>query len=110
MKIDRNDVFTLEDLPNVGPATAGDLRAIGVKGPGQLCGKNPVAMYDKLCQIKGRRYDPCVLDVFISVVRFMDGEPARPWWKFTAERKRLLSGRTVKTVKVNHPLPPRFVE
>jgi hypothetical protein len=34
------------------------------------------------------RHDPCVLDVFISVTRFMAGGAPQAWWKFTAERKR----------------------
>jgi Pathogenicity locus len=29
-----------------------------------------------------------VLDVFISVTRFMGGEAPLPWWCFTAERKQ----------------------
>lgn len=41
----------------------------------------------------GKRHDPCLLDVFIAVVRFMDGEPAKPWWKYTTERKRELEKR-----------------
>jgi hypothetical protein len=28
-----------------------------------------------------------VLDVFISVVRFMQGETAQAWWCYTEERK-----------------------
>jgi hypothetical protein len=27
-------------------------------------------------------------------VRFVDGAPARPWWKYTAERKRTIRKRT----------------
>jgi hypothetical protein len=33
-----------------------------------------------------------VIDVFLSVVRFMDGGAAQPWWTFTEERKRSLAG------------------
>nr|WP_236943664.1 helix-hairpin-helix domain-containing protein [Jeongeupia sp. USM3] len=33
-----------------------------------------------------------MLDVFIPIVRFADGEAPRPWWHYTAERKRRLSG------------------
>jgi hypothetical protein len=35
-----------------------------------------------------------VIDVFIAAVRFMAGEPAKPWWKYTPERKRTLAGRS----------------
>lgn len=84
----RRIVF-LEDIPNIGPAMARDLRLIGVETPAQLQGKNPFGMFERLIQVTGNRQDPCVLDVFISAVRFMEGGPPLPWWTFTAERKRL---------------------
>lgn len=50
--------------------------------------KDPCALYEKLCRVTGERHDPCLIDVFLSVVRFMEGAPAKPWWAYTAERKR----------------------
>jgi hypothetical protein len=50
-------------------------------------------MYEELCRKTNQRHDPCLLDVFISAVRFMAGAPARPWWAYTAERKEALSAR-----------------
>ena len=41
-----------------------------------------------IAELTGTRQDPCVLDTFISAVRFMEGAPARPWWSHTAERKK----------------------
>ncbi|HEV2064625.1 MAG TPA: helix-hairpin-helix domain-containing protein [Thermoanaerobaculia bacterium] len=84
----RNKVKELEDLPNIGKSIAADLRSIGIQRPAQLRGKNPRAMYEKVCRVTGERQDPCLLDVFISAVRYMEGSPLLPWWKFTAERKR----------------------
>lgn len=84
----KRDLYTdLEQLPNVGPSTAEDLRLIGIARPCDLIRQDPFALYEKLCRETGVRHDPCVIDVFISVVRFMNGEPARPWWAYTAERK-----------------------
>lgn len=83
----------LEDLPNVGPAIAADLRALGVDAPAQLKGRDPFKLYERLNRVTGLRHDPCVLDTFIAVVRFVGGGPARPWWTYTAERKRALSKR-----------------
>ena len=80
----------LEDLPNVGPAVAARLRTLGIYKPSDLPGRDPYAMYDELNSRTGQRHDPCLLDVFISVVRFMEGAPARPWWKYTAQRKQRL--------------------
>jgi hypothetical protein len=84
-------VTRLEQLPNVGPCIADDLRAVGVHSPADLRGRDPYGLYDDLCRVTGQRHDPCVLDVFIAAVRFMDGQPARPWWAYTAERKQALA-------------------
>jgi hypothetical protein len=50
-------------------------------------------MYNDLCHTTGVRHEPCVIDVFIAAVRFMAGEPSKPWWKYTPERKRTLAGK-----------------
>jgi hypothetical protein len=88
-KVQRERLNRLTDLPNVGPSIAQDLKLIGISTPAQLKGQNPVPLYDNLCLKTGVRQDPCVLDVFISITRFMDGEAARAWWDYTAERKRM---------------------
>jgi hypothetical protein len=75
-------------LPNVGPATALDLVRLGINAPAQLARKNPDRMYEALCEVDGVRHDPCVRDVFASIVAFVGGAPARPWWFYTAARKR----------------------
>ena len=82
------EVVRLEDLPNVGPATAADLRALGITRPGQLVGKDPYRLYERLNRVLGARQDPCVCDTLISVVRYMEGAPERPWWHYTPERKK----------------------
>ena len=86
-KVRRDRLFLLTDLPNIGPAMARDLRLLGFERPAQLVGQDPQALYDRLCGLTGVRQDPCVLDVFVSVTRFMDGEEPRPWWHYTPERK-----------------------
>ncbi|BBO76098.1 hypothetical protein DSCW_35150 [Desulfosarcina widdelii] len=84
----RKTVFRLIDLPNIGKAIAKDLQSIGIDHPKKLIGKNPFALYDELCTISGKRHDPCVLDVFMSAVHFMEGGAPRPWWAFTDKRKK----------------------
>jgi hypothetical protein len=88
------NIARLEDIPNVGPAIAADLRQLGIKSAGELVGRDPYAMYDDLCRITKQRHDPCLLDTFIAAVRFMEGEPKKPWWKYTAERKKALAARS----------------
>lgn len=87
-KVRRDQVRKLEDLPNIGKAMADDLRLIGIRTPEQLAGRDAFEMYEALCRKTGAHHDPCVLDVFRSVVHFMDGGEALSWWAFTAERKR----------------------
>lgn len=88
---DRKTVATLEELPNIGKAMADDLRIIGIDHPKKLTGKDPFKLYGALCQKSGRRHDPCVLDVFMAAVHFMDGGKPLPWWAFTDKRKQQLS-------------------
>jgi len=92
-KVVRHRLHCLTDLPNIGPAVAADLQLLGIVQPSQLSGCCPFVLYDRLCAMTGYRHDPCVLDVFISVTRFMAGEAPRPWWAFTAERKRALQAK-----------------
>lgn len=94
-KVVREKVSVLTDLPNIGKASAADLILLGIREPAQLCLCDPFQMYEELCRRTGQRHDPCVLDVFISITRFMQGEPARSWWEFTEERKQLLQNKLI---------------
>ncbi|KAI9881645.1 MAG: hypothetical protein M1823_006644, partial [Watsoniomyces obsoletus] len=77
----------LDQLPNVGPAMADDLRLIGIHDPAHLKGEDPLTLYRRLCEITGRRHDPCVLDTFLAIVDFMSGAAPAPWWAYTPQRK-----------------------
>jgi|WetSurMetagenome_2_1015567.scaffolds.fasta_scaffold22808_4 hypothetical protein len=96
---DRKTVSRLEALPNIGRSMADDLRLIGIDHPKKLVGKDPFKLYDKLCKATGTRQDPCVLDVFMAAVHFMEKGDPLPWWSFTEERKKRLrwNGQQVKT-------------
>ena len=83
------DCRTLEQLPNIGPALAADLRLIGIQEPAQLRGKDSFVLYQRLCAVTHQRHDPSVLDTFMAATDFMGGAPAAPWWKYTAQRKAL---------------------
>lgn len=90
---DRKIVSDLEALPNIGKAIAKNLRLIGIKHPKQLIGKDPIFIYEKLCEISSQKHDPCVLDVFMSAVDFMNGSEPRNWWEFTQKRKKILKAK-----------------
>lgn len=89
-KVDRSKTTKLTDLPNIGKAGASDLQLLGIVNPEDLVGRDPYQMYEKLCSTTGQKHDPCVIDVFISITRFMSGEEAKPWWAYTSERKNAL--------------------
>ena len=84
----------LLELANVGPAVARHLQRVGITQIGQLAGRDAIEIYEEMCAASGRRLDPCLLDTVMSAVEQADGGPARPWWDYTAERKRKLSGES----------------
>lgn len=87
-KVRREQVSELTDLPNVGPKIASALVRMGIERPSDLVGRDGFELYRTLCETSGKRYDPCVLDVFMSVTRFIRGDAPKAWWAYTAERKR----------------------
>ena len=85
----RCNIACLRDIPNVGPRTEGDLHRIGITRPEQLAGLDGFKLYDKVCRKDGVRHDPCLIDVFLAAVDYMNGAPKRGWWKYTAQRKKV---------------------
>jgi pathogenicity locus Cdd1 protein len=88
---DREKVTRLDELPNIGRKMAASLQLIGIDHPRKLIGKEAVALYEDLCTRSGKKHDPCVIDVFMAVIHFMEGGEPLPWWSFTEARKKRLS-------------------
>ena len=86
----RTDINSLQEIPNVGNAIEKDFNIIGINSPEQLIGKDPYKMYNELCNATNQKHDPCVIDIFISAVRYMEGGPPKKWQEFTEERKSKL--------------------
>lgn len=80
----------LEQIPNIGPSIANDLRQIGIQNPKDLIGKDGIRLWEKLCQQTKTQHDPCVADVFLSAIDFMEGSAPQKWWAFTQTRKQRL--------------------
>jgi len=89
-RANRSDLL---DMANVGPAVARYLARVGITERRQLAGQDPVELFERLCSADGARYDACLLDTFMSAVDQAEGGPARPWWHYTPERKRLQAER-----------------
>jgi len=77
----------LQTLPNVGPATAGDLLRLGVTSVDDLSRRDPKQLYDGLTALDGVRHDPCVLDTFAAAIHAARTGEAVPWWEFSDRRK-----------------------
>lgn len=84
---DRNSIRDFQQIVNVGPATAKDFLQLGIDEPTELIGQDPWQLFERLCQINHQRYDPCCLDVFISAIDYMNGNPPQKWWSYTPRRK-----------------------
>ncbi len=76
----------LQSIPGVGPSIAQDLRDLGIGRVGDLKGRDPEEMYDRICLQRGVHQDRCLLYVFRCAVYFA-GTP-RPnaeklkWWNW----------------------------
>jgi DNA transformation protein len=82
----------LEDIPNIGKSIASDLRSLGIADPQQLATRDPLATYLALAGNMGRRHDPCVLYTLLAARHFLENGVALPWWQFTEQGKKLLTG------------------
>jgi hypothetical protein len=100
-----DDCAALEQLPNVGPAMAADLRLLGIRTPQELKGRDGLQLYRNLCEATGQRHDPCVLDTLLAVVDFMHGAPPAPWWAYTQQRKAMV-GQADRTHPPGGAIPP----
>ncbi len=76
----------LQALDGVGPSLAADLRALGFHDPADLHGQDPEQMYADLCELTGKRQDPCVLYVFRCAVHQASTPQPDPesckWWNW----------------------------
>jgi pathogenicity locus Cdd1 protein len=82
----------LRALPNIGQAIARTLMRLGIERPDDLRGQTAEQLYRRLCEMDGRRHDPCLLDTFVAAVDYANGAPPRPWWEYSRERKARARG------------------
>jgi len=75
----------LRTIPGVGPATEGDLLALGIRRVADLRGRDPQELFDRLSALQGYQ-DRCVLYVFRCAVYFAETGGPDPalcrWWSW----------------------------
>jgi pathogenicity locus Cdd1 protein len=81
----------LRDVVSIGPAMLQDFELLGISSVAQLRRRSPQRMYKELCRLRGRRLDPCCLDVFVAAVE-QAKDPQLPieqrqWWYWSKVRK-----------------------
>lgn len=76
----------LQTIPGVGPSVAKMLREVGVNHVSDLKGADPADLYDRLCDHRSERLDPCVLYTFRCAVYYATEPEPEPekmkWWNW----------------------------
>ena len=83
----RDPAVSLADLRNVGPATLGDFKRLGITTLAELATRDPDGLYRELQRLTRSAQDPCVRDVFAATIHQARTGEALDWWAFTPERK-----------------------
>ena len=83
-KMQRKGKFVRPRRPFSSPSY---LIRLGVTRLEDAAGLDPYGLYQELCILDDKQHHPCWMDVFVAVVSYANGEPARPWWEFTPQRK-----------------------
>ncbi|MEW6238030.1 MAG: helix-hairpin-helix domain-containing protein [Candidatus Omnitrophota bacterium] len=89
----------LRVIPGVGERIAEVLWNLGIRSVAGLRDENPEALYERFCQLLGRKADRCLLYVFRCAVNFASHEDCDPellkWWNW----KDGVAGMTKKSQK-----------
>lgn len=79
-------VKELQVIPGVGKSIANDLWDLGLRSIDDLKNKDPEELYLKLCAIRGRHIDRCMLYVLRCAVYFASNDTYDPellkWWNW----------------------------
>jgi len=73
-------------IPGIGPSMAMDLWRLGLRRADDLKNRNAETLYEKLCDLDGRRLDRCVLYAFRCAVYYVSRQKHDPkllkWWSW----------------------------
>lgn len=84
---DKKEVLkNFQVIPGVGRVVSEDLWILGLRKVSDLRGKDPEALYNKLCKIQKTHIDRCMLYVFRCAVYFASNShhdsEALKWWNW----------------------------
>jgi hypothetical protein len=86
----KKDSKELQSIPGVGHSIARDLIDLGYTSVSRLKDEDPESMYRRLCALRGRHVDRCVLYVFRCAVYFAGHGTHDPellkWWNWKDKR------------------------
>lgn len=81
----------LIDLVSVGPACVKDFALLGVDRVDQLVGRDPYALYERLCELTDKRHCICVVDVFAAAIAQAE-DPDLPLeqcqWNYYSQKRK----------------------
>ena len=90
----------LQAIPGVGPSIAADLRALGMRDPTDLRGRDPEQLYARSNRLRGIVQDRCLLYVFRCAVYFADTTRHQPellkWWNWSDVNLARREGRALR--------------
>jgi len=79
----------LRQIPGVGKSIAMDLWELGFRSVAELRDRDPAAMYERFCEMRGQHIDRCMLYVFRCAVYYASTFPHQPdkllWWSWKDE-------------------------
>jgi len=80
------DLKELMSIPGVGKSIAQDLIRLGITKVSDLKDKDPHVLYNKFCDLEGKKVDRCLLYVFRCAVYFASTPNPEPdlllWWNW----------------------------
>lgn len=76
----------LQSMPGIGPSLARDLRDLGVRSVGDMAKRRPEELYQRLCRLRKRMQDTCVLYAFRCAKYYARNKRHHPklllWWNW----------------------------
>ena len=91
----------LNRLVSVGDATLRDFGLLGIETLEDLACCDATDLYDRLCQSKGAKLDPCCEDIFQAAIEQAKNphlaEEKKSWWYWSKKRKERASVKKKKS-------------